>query len=247
MEPRTAALVGVTGGAGTTRLAVETAAVLARDGASVAVFDTAFATQGLAQYVTGRIDADATRLLTDEDTDLADARYQLAPDAPGEIAAYPAFAPFVRIADAKSPAAAQQLESRLADLAAVHDFVLVDTPAVAANQAVAAVNTADRVAAVLPPGDRGVDSLQRASGRLADVGTEFDVVVANRVADTPPDADVAVPEHETTGVPESPPALDAEDEYASSVGALAESLFGVVVNVEQADDSLLATARQQLS
>ncbi|MFB6271097.1 MAG: ParA family protein, partial [Halobacterium sp.] len=102
METRTAALVGVAGGAGTTRLAVETAAVLARDGASVGVFDAAFATQGLAQYVPGRIDADATRLVTADDAALADARYDLAPDAPGAVAAYPAFAPFGRIADAKS-------------------------------------------------------------------------------------------------------------------------------------------------
>jgi septum site-determining protein MinD len=247
MEPRTAALVGVAGGAGTTRLAAETAAVLARDGASVGVFDAAFATQGLAQHVAGRIDADATQLVTDDDTDLQAARYDLTPEAPGELAAYPAFAPFTRIADAKSPEAAQRLETRLADLAAVHDFVLVDTPPVAANQAVAAVTAVDRVAAVLPPETRGVDSLQRARGRLADVGTEFDAAVANRTADAPPDADLAVPEHEPLGVPETPAALDGQDEFAASVADLAALLFDVRVDVQPDDDSILDAARQQLS
>ncbi|GAA0261656.1 ParA family protein [Halobacterium noricense] len=247
MQPRTAALVGVAGGAGTTRIAVETAAVLARDGASVGVFDTAFATQGLAQYVDGRIDTDATSLLTDPDADPAAARHDITPDAPGAVAAYPAFAPFARIADAKAPTAAERLESQLAELTDVHDFVLVDTPPVAANQAVAAATSADRVAAVLPPGDRGVDSLQRARGRLADVGTEFDLAVANRVDDAPPDADHAIPEHAETTIPEMPTALASDGAFTAQVAALAESLFETSVAVDVEDESLLDTARQKLS
>jgi Flp pilus assembly CpaE family ATPase len=45
-DATTAALVGATGGAGTTRLTLETADLLAREGHAVAVFDAAFATQG---------------------------------------------------------------------------------------------------------------------------------------------------------------------------------------------------------
>jgi len=247
MQPRTAALVGVAGGAGTTRIAVETAAALARDGASVGVFDAAFATQGLAQYVDGRIDTDATSLLVDPEADPAAARHGLAPDAPGEIAAYPAFAPFARIAEAKAPSAAERLESRLAALAETHDYVLVDAPPVAANQAVAAVTSADRVAAVAPPGDRGVDSLQRARGRLADVGSGFDLAVANRVADAPPDADHAIPEHADTGIPGEPAALAGDSAFTASVAALAEALFDTELAVEIEADSLLDTARQTLS
>jgi len=247
MEPRTAALVGVAGGAGTTRLAVETAAVLAREGASVGVFDAAFATQGLAQYVDGRIDADATDLLTADDADVSDARYDLAPDAPGAVAAYPSFAPFTRIAEAKTPAAAQRLDQRLTDLAASHDYALLDTPPVAANQAVAAVTAADRVAAVLPPGDRGVDSLQRARGRLADVGTEFDLVVANRSADAPPDAGVAVPARDERGVPDAPIALTGDGAFTARIATLAESLFDVHVDVDADGDSVLETARQRFA
>lgn len=247
MEPRTAALVGVAGGAGTTRLTVETAAVLARDGASVGVFDAAFATQGLAQYVDGRIDTDATRLLIDADADPAAARHDLALDGPGAVAAYPSFAPFARIADAKSPDAAQRLETRLDELAATHDFVVVDTPPVAANQAVAAVTSTDRVAAVLPPGERGVDSLQRARGRLADVGSGFDVVAANRSPDAPPDADLAVPEHDERGVPETPVALGGDGEFTAGVRTLAASLFDVTLETDADHDSLLETARQKLA
>jgi cellulose biosynthesis protein BcsQ len=43
-DPKTAALVSATGGAGTTRLTLETAALLAGEGADVVVFDAAFAT-----------------------------------------------------------------------------------------------------------------------------------------------------------------------------------------------------------
>ena len=246
MDTRTAALVGVAGGAGATRLAVETAAVLARDGASVGVLDAAFATQGLSQYVAGRIDADATALLVD-DADPAAVRCDLAPDADGELAVYPAFAPFGRLASAKAPAAAERFEGVLADLAASHDYVLVDTPPVATNQAVAAVASANRVAAVLPPGNRGVDSLQRARGRLADVGSAFDLAVANRVADAPADADHAVPTHEETAIPEHPVALTGTSAFTASVAGLAESLFDTTVGVEFEDDSLLDTAREKLA
>jgi Flp pilus assembly CpaE family ATPase len=58
----TTALVGATGGAGTTRLAVEFTALLTREGEAVCVLDAAYATPGLAQYVAGRIGPDVTAL-----------------------------------------------------------------------------------------------------------------------------------------------------------------------------------------
>ena len=246
METTTATLVGVAGGAGATRLATETAAVLARDGASVGVFDAAFATQGLSQHVAGRIDPDATAVLAG-DADPADARHDLAPGAPGDLAAYPAFAPFTRLAEAKTTAAAQQFERVLDDLAATHDCVLVDAPPVAANQAVAAVTASDAVAGVVPPGDRGVDSLQRVRGRLADVGADCDFVVANRQSERPPDADLAVPEHGETGIPTEPAALDGTGAFAESVAALAEALFDRQIDVDFEDDSVLDAARERLA
>lgn len=83
----TTALIGVAGGVGTTRTAVEFAAALARDGRSVVVIDAAYATQGLGEYVSGRIDTDVTTLATDPSVDLADATYPLAAlDTAGEPA-----------------------------------------------------------------------------------------------------------------------------------------------------------------
>jgi len=264
METTTAALVGVAGGAGATRLATETAAVLARDGASVGVFDAAFATQGLSQHVPGRIDPDATAVLAG-DADPADARHDLAPDAPGDLAAYPAFAPFTRLAEAKTTEAARHFESVLADLAGAHDYVLVDAPPVAANQAVAAVTDADAIAAVAPPGARGVDSgdcvgvgdcgdclvggdsLQRVRGRLADVGADCDLVVANRRQEAPPDADLAVPEHDEAGIPDAPVALDGTGAFTESVAALADALFDHAVDVDFEDASVLDAAREKLA
>ena len=246
METTTAALVGVAGGAGATRLATETAAVLARDGASVGVFDAAFATQGLSQHVAGRIDPDATAVLAG-DADPADVGHGLAPDAPGDLVAYPAFAPFTRLAEAKTTDAARRFETVLNDLAAAHDYVLVDTPPVATNQAVAAVTESDAVAAVVPPGDRGVDNLQRVRGRLADVGADCDLVVANRQPELPPDADIAVPEHDETGIPEQPVALDGTGAFAESVAALAEVLFDRAIDVDFDDPSVLETAREKLA
>ena len=79
MKATTLALVGATGGAGTTRTAVELAAIGARDGSEVAVVDAAFTTQGLSEYVSGRIDPDLTTLLTDEpETSLSTAAYPIA-------------------------------------------------------------------------------------------------------------------------------------------------------------------------
>jgi len=242
----TAALVGVAGGAGATRLATETAAVLARDGASVGVLDAALATQGLSQHVAGRIDPDAAAVLAG-DADPADARHDLAPDAPGDAAVYPAFAPFTRVAAAKTTDAAERLAAVLEDLAATHHYVLVDAPPVAANQSVAAVTESDAVAAVAPPGARGADSLQRVRGRLADVGAGCDHVVANRAAEAPPDADLAVPEHDETGVPDAPVALDGTGDFTESVAALAEVLFETTVDVDFGDDSVLDAARERLA
>lgn len=178
-HPETLALVGAVGGAGTTRLAVEFAATLARTGRDVAVLDAAYATQGLAQYVPGRIDPDLTALCLTDDS-LAAGLVDLPGDRAGRVALCPAFAPFERVARAKTPDAARRLEDRIEAAAGWFDHVVVDTPPVAANQAVAAVNAADRVALVTPATRRGLDALPRAHGRLADVGVEDRLVVANR-------------------------------------------------------------------
>ena len=126
MHAMTLALVGATGGAGTTRTAVELAALGARDGRDVAVIDAAFTTQGLSEYVTGRIDTDCTSLVTDDTgAPLSAATYPITIDTdsptgddgsaglPGRVDAIPARAPFERLARAKTAEAAQKLEGRI--------------------------------------------------------------------------------------------------------------------------------------
>lgn len=180
-QTQTAALVGATGGAGTTRTAVELAALLAAGGDDVAVLDAAFATQGLADYLDGAVDTDATALLTDEaDAPLDAGLYdlELAADAPGRVACCPASAPFERLARAKTAGAARLFEERIEGAAAAFDAVLVDVAPVAANQHAAAVTACDRVTVVAPATRRGADAVQRTRDVLDDAGAPADAVVS---------------------------------------------------------------------
>jgi cellulose biosynthesis protein BcsQ len=225
----TTALVGATGGAGTTRLCVEFAALLAREGEDVCVLDAAYATQGLAQYVTGRIDPDVTALCVEERplTDgLADPFF----DAPGRVAFCPAFAPFERVARAKTPDAAREFERRVDEAAERFDRVLLDVPPVAANQSVAAATTADRRVLVTPDTRRGADALPRMAGRLRDVDAPADVELSNRGDAVVERADVHVPAG-PDGVGDAP-AVFADETFAEGVAAAAEVVFGVEVERE---------------
>ena len=175
MSANTTAVVGATGGAGTTRTTVEAATMLARDGRAVAVLDAAFATQGLADHVEGDLRPDLTALLTDEvDAPLDAGLIESDWTDTGRVALCPARAPFERLARAKTPAAARRFEDRIAEAAARFDHVLVDTPPVASNQAIAAVTACERVAVVAPATTRGDDAAQRTIDRLADLGYEID-------------------------------------------------------------------------
>ncbi|RLM76183.1 ParA family protein [Halorubrum sp. Atlit-26R] len=208
MQATTLALVGATGGAGTTRTAVELAAMGARDGDDVAVVDAAFTTQGLSEYVAGRIDPDLTALLTeDPDAALSAAAYPVAgtgasaerpgfgggsggdasdrdasdrdaPDLPGRVDAIPARAPFERVGRAKTAEAARKLERRIDEAATTYDAVVVDAAPMGSNEAVAAATTVDRAVAVRPATAHGRDAAQRLRGRIADVGGSLDATLA---------------------------------------------------------------------
>jgi cellulose biosynthesis protein BcsQ len=224
----TAALVGATGGAGTTRTVVELAAALAADDHDVAVLDAAYATQGLADYVPGRIDPDVTRLVTDDrDAPLAAGLVDLDLDLPGRVACLPARAPFERLARAKTAGAARSLEDRIDEAAARFDVVLVDVPPVAANQAAAAVTACDRTALVAPATTRGADAVQSMAARLDDVGTDVDAVVSTRGELN--DADASVPETDAAAVDDAPACLDDAD-LAAGVADVADALLGVAVS-----------------
>jgi len=232
------ALVGGVGGAGTTRLALEFGATLARDGRSALVVDAAYATQGLSTVVPGGIDTDVTAVVTG-DRPLEVATYGLdlelgeeGPADPGAVAVAPARAPFERFSRAMTSDCARRLASRLTTAAGQYDHVLVDVPPVAANPAVAAVTAADRVVVVVPDSQRGADALGRARDRLVDVDAAVDAVVSNRARDSfrVAEADAAVPESETTALPDAPAAV-APSEFATAVGDAVETTLDVELDL----------------
>jgi cellulose biosynthesis protein BcsQ len=221
-----AAFVGATGGAGTTRTTVEVASTLAADGREVAIIDAAFGTQGLADYVEGRIDPDVTGLVTDDAAaDLSAGMYPFDadPDVTGRVAVCPAHAPFARLARAKSAEAARRLESRIATAAARFDHVLIDVPPLASNHAVAAVHAADTVAVIAPSSRRGAEAVQQCHGRLADVGAEASLVVSVRgELET---ADIAVPATDEADVGAAPASL-GDGAFAAGIGRVAAAVTG---------------------
>ncbi len=256
MYATTLALVGATGGAGTTRTAVELAAVGARGGRDVVVIDAAVATQGLSEYVHGRIGTDLTTLLTDgAGASLSAATYPIAvggehgdgkrggagssaeSDLPGRADVVPARAPFERVARAKTAEAARKLERRIDEAATAYDAVVVDTSPVASNEAVAAVTAADRVGAVRPATPHGRDALQRLRGRIADVGATVDGTVAvSRSADgngddAAVDADVVLPRTDPF-VADAPTAATTDGGYARAVADAHGRLFDTAVDVD---------------
>lgn len=236
MPVTTAALVGAAGGAGTTRSALELATALAAAGEDVVVIDAAFDTQGLARHLSGRLDPDVTALVTDasdqslsaglvdDDSDV-NASALDAEELPerGRVACLPARAPFERLARAKTPEAAQKLERRIEEAAAAFDRVIIDTPPLGSNPAVAAVTAAERVAIVAPATERGVDAVQMTRARLQDVGTSADAVVAvDRAGENEfpeADSDAVIPQFAA----DAPVGL----ETAAGVEALAKSAEAV--------------------
>jgi len=230
-EATTLALVGTVGGAGTTRLTVECAAALASEGRDVAVLDAAYATQGLADHCPGRIDPDVTTCVTGNRS--LDAGLVTLPlDTSGRVACLPAYAPFERLARAKTPEAAQRLEGLVDTAAGRFDAVLLDVPPVAANQAVAAVTAADRVALVTPDSRRGADALPRAADRLRDLGEVPDCEVANAGASdgategTVQRADVTLPTSAAT-TPDAAPAYGDGGAFAAAVARVLAATLGV--------------------
>ena len=231
-QTQTLALVGAAGGIGTTRLALESGATLARTGRDIAVVDAAFDTQGLARYVEGRIEADATALATG-DVELGAALYEQELDTPGRLALCPARAPFERLARAKTAAAARRFEQQLAAAALSHDAVIVDTPPLGGNQALAAVDAADRVAVVTSGDERGADALARLRDRLRDVGSRPDAVIATPGSGngTLEDAHATVPER-TVAPRRCPACVPADETFAPAVAAATEAALGVELDLE---------------
>lgn len=253
MPATTAALLGAAGGVGTTRSCLELAAALSAAGDDVAVLDAAYDTQGLARHLPGRLDPDATALVTDaRDQPLAaglvafepgDDRVMLDADAlpaPGRIACCPARAPFERLARANSPEAAQELERRIGEAAAEFDRVLIDVAPLGSNPGVAAVTAVERVAVVAPATERGVDAVQRTRGRLQDVGTTADAVLAvdraGEGAIPEADADAVLPE-----LSGAPPASFATEAGVRAIASVADAVLGRDLDLPLAEGGLVET------
>ena len=255
MHATTLALVGATGGAGTTRTAVELAALGARDGRDVAVVDAAFTTQGLSEHVTGRIGTDCTSLITDEaDAPLSAATHPIAvaaesgdcgrsggageADLPGSADAVPARAPFERLARAKTAEAAQKLERRIDEAASAYDAVIVDAAPVGSNEAVGAVTAADRVEAVYPATTHGRDAVQRLRGRIADIGESVDGSIAV-ARDRDSEGDGEIGDGDAVVLPGTDPAVASAPVAATGTGAYTRAIadayasaFDTAVDVE---------------
>jgi septum site-determining protein MinD len=239
MTADTLAFVGAAGGAGTTRITVEAGATLARAGWSVAIFDAAFTTQGLASYVDGRLDHDVTQLVTSE-LPLEDTLYDLPLDVPGRLAVCPARAPFERLSRAKTAGAAQALERQLAAASLAYDAVLIDTPPVGANQALAAVNAVDRIAVVTPDSERGADALALTRERLDDVGERTHAVIANEACGEPSvAADAHIPESAIETPRDCPACVNPDAEFAPAVADAVQRSLDVDLDLEFPDGGRL--------
>lgn len=230
--------VGTVGGAGTTRSLLEIGGLLARNGDEVLLFDLDFATQGLGHHVEGSIPVDSATLLADPEHDLEDAVQDWAIDGAGSLGVIPAMSPFVRIAEAKTEAAGARVTERLAEATERADWVLLDVPPVVSNQAIGAVTAADRTIAVLPPTNRGVDGLQRERGRLADVGTAFEGVLAVGAGDVPPDADAHLPPIPDGAPAHRPTTLQGRNSFLGSVAQATNTLLSTTVERPETDSAL---------
>ncbi|MFW5916904.1 MAG: ParA family protein [Halorubrum sp.] len=259
MHTTTLALVGATGGAGTTRTAVELAAIGARGGRDVAVVDAAFTTQGLSEHVSGRIGTDLTALITDETgASLSAATYPIGGGddrvvgLPGRADAVPARAPFERVARAKTAEAARKLERRIDEAATAYDAVIVDAAPAGSNEAVAAVTAVDRVETVRPATAHGRDALQRLRGRIADVGGSVDGSIAVRAGvgsgrgaqgnGTIEDVDSVLPAVDPA-IAAAPTAATGTGDYARTAADAYERAFGTSLGIEFEEPGLVDRLR----
>lgn len=261
--PTIVALVGATGGSGTTRTAVELATSVARNSLSVLVIDAAFATQGLSEFVTGRITPDVTTLITAEPSTpvqsstvqpssiaeaiQSDENRTESSNSPGTIEFLPSYAPFERIARAKTPAAAERFEELAEEASEWYDIILLDVPPVAANQAIAAVTVADTVVGITPGSEHGRDALVRLRERLADLDTALDASICVDLHDTGP---ISTTDH---SIPQTEYALSAaptcltDDRYGEALVDVAAACLGYSFDIEFDSSGVTDRARRALS
>jgi MinD-like ATPase involved in chromosome partitioning or flagellar assembly len=171
-----------------------------------------------------------------DDVSLEDALLDHPADLPGRLALCPARAPFERLARAKTAGAAQRFERQLAAVSLSCDVVLVDTPPIGSNQAVAAVNAADRRAIVTTDSPRGRDALALTRDRFADLGVDATAVIVNRAGDDPlADGDRAVPEADLSDPRTGPACVPPDESFAPAVARAVETGLGTTLDLEFPD------------
>ena len=217
----TVAFVGAAGGVGTTRLTLECGRLLAADGIDTAILDAAYGTQGLSDRISGRINPDMTKLCLGE-TPLEEGLIDLPATGSGRLAACPAHAPFERLARAKAPEAAKRFDARIEEAERRFDRVLVDTPPIATNPAVAAATAVETVAIVCD-GTRAESAVPRTQDRLADIGVDSSATLLTRT-ESHPDADVAIPAFES-----ETPATEGDDPAHAALVAVVETVADVTI------------------
>lgn len=229
------ALLGAVGGAGTTRTCLEFAALLARDGRSVVILDAAYATQGLSDQ-TDQVLYDMTQLVLGDEP-LSSGLVDLIDDGtPGRVACCPARAPFERIARAKTAIGAQRFETLIEEAERSFDHVLIDTPPVASNQAIAAVMRSDRIGIVAPATQRGTTGLARTRDRLTDITVERESLRAIRtysereVDET--DGDAVIPAPDVTDPARVPTSIASDSEFTRCVAESVETVLDVDLSIE---------------
>lgn len=215
----TIALVGAAGGVGTTGLTLACGRLLAAEGYDTAILDAAYGTQGLSDRVSGRIDPDVTALCLN-DGPIQEGLIELPIQGAGRLAACPAHAPFERIARAKTPDAAERFGDRIEEAARHFEYVLVDTPPIATNPAIASAVTADTVAIVCDD-ERAAAAVPRTVDRLTDIGTAPQTTIVTG-ANEHPDADVAIPAFD-----EAKSAADGDPAIQDALGAALETMTDV--------------------
>lgn len=235
------ALLGAVGGAGTTRTCLEFGGMLARDGRSVVILDAAYATQGLSDHV-DQIACDITQLVLEDEAlssglvDLYEEPENSTGGKRGRIACCPARAPFERIARAKTASGAQRFEKLIEEAERSFDHVLIDTPPVASNQAIAAVTRADRIGIVAPGTQRGSDGLARIRDRLADITVERKALRTIRTGSERDAAeknwDTVITAPDVTDPARVPTSGESDSEFARSVAESVEWVLDVDLSVE---------------
>ncbi|MFC7059336.1 ParA family protein [Halovenus salina] len=226
---RIVAVVGTAGGVGTTRLTVECGATLARTGRDVALVDADFSTQGLRSYVDADVEADVTALLTEE-ASLGDVLYDISTDTE-EGWSLRRHEPRSNGCAGTDSGRGTAAERQLAASSLSHDVVLVDTPPLTGNHAVAAVNAAERVALVAGDTPRGRDGLALLRGRLQDIGASGDVVLRNRATGHLSEG-IGIPESDETTATNAPSCPTPDSDFAPAVADAVEAMLDISLDLD---------------